>query len=102
MTVLSYPEHEAEGLEPHKVGEVFVAGPDEPEIFIDISDYVDKKIDALLSHKSQVHDRTPRRDERAAHADGPTLLPPARRLHSRHGGELPPHRLPPQVSGPNP
>ena len=55
---LSYPEHEAEGLEPHKVGEVFVAGPDEPDIFIDISDYVDKKIDALLSHKSQVHDRT--------------------------------------------
>ena len=54
---LHYPEHIAEGLEPHKVGEVYIAGPDEPEIFIDIKDCLDTKIDALRCHKSQVGER---------------------------------------------
>jgi LmbE family N-acetylglucosaminyl deacetylase len=57
---LHYPQHRAEGLEPHKVGEVFITGPDEPEFFIDVNDYLDKKIEALLCHRSQVgEDRTP-------------------------------------------
>ncbi len=51
---LSFPEHEKEGLAPHKTGEVFIAGAEEPDTFIDIKDYVDKKIDALRCHKSQV------------------------------------------------
>ncbi len=51
---LHYPEHRAEGLEPHKVGEVFITGPEEPEFFIDIRDHLDKKVEALLCHRSQV------------------------------------------------
>lgn len=51
---LSFPEHEQEGLEPHKVGEVFIATPEEPDTFIDIEPYIDMKIDALRCHKSQV------------------------------------------------
>lgn len=53
---LSYPEHEREGLAPHKVGEIFVVGPEEPEFFIDTSDVFEKKVDALMCHKSQVGD----------------------------------------------
>ncbi|MBI2888009.1 MAG: PIG-L family deacetylase [Chloroflexi bacterium] len=53
---LFYPEHKAEGLEPHKVGEVFIAGAEEADTFIDISDSFERKIDALLCHKSQVGD----------------------------------------------
>lgn len=56
---LHYPQHRAEGLEPHKVGEVFITGPDEPDFYIDIKDHLDKKIEALLCHRSQVGaDRT--------------------------------------------
>lgn len=51
---LSYPKHEAEGLSPHKTGEVFIAGAEEPDTFIDIGDYFDLKIDALRCHKCQV------------------------------------------------
>ncbi|MSQ28250.1 MAG: PIG-L family deacetylase [Dehalococcoidia bacterium] len=53
---LFYPEHKAEGLETHHVGEVFVAGAEEPDVFIDIQDTFDLKIDALRCHKSQVGD----------------------------------------------
>ena len=51
---LSYPEHEQAGLEPHKVGEVFVTGPEQPEFHIDIRDTFEKKLDALMWHRSQV------------------------------------------------
>lgn len=53
---LSYPEHEQMGLAPHKVGEIFIAGPEEPEFFIDIRDTFEKKVDALMCHRSQVGD----------------------------------------------
>ena len=69
---LSYPEHEALGLEPHKVGEVFVSGPEEPEFFIDIHDTFEKKVDALMCHRSQVG------EDRAAFAQ--RLLGMTRRL----------------------
>jgi LmbE family N-acetylglucosaminyl deacetylase len=51
---LSYPEHEKMGLEPHKVGEIFISGPEEPEFFIDIRDTFETKVDALMCHCSQV------------------------------------------------
>jgi LmbE family N-acetylglucosaminyl deacetylase len=35
---LFYPEHKAEGLMPHKVGEVYLMGPEEPNEFVDISE----------------------------------------------------------------
>ena len=55
---LTYPEHEAEGLESHKTGQVFVSGPEEPDVFMDISDTFDLKIQALRCHQSQVGDRS--------------------------------------------
>lgn len=51
---LYYPEHLASGLEPHKTAEIWYFGSEEPDVFIDITDSFDAKVNALLAHKSQV------------------------------------------------
>jgi LmbE family N-acetylglucosaminyl deacetylase len=46
-----------EGLEPHVVDEVMLtAGAPNPTHYVDVTDTVDRKIEALLSHKSQMAD----------------------------------------------
>jgi len=57
---LYYPEQIEEGLEWHRVGELLLAGSDEPDYFVDISDHFDTKIEALLAHTSQVARDEPR------------------------------------------
>ncbi len=58
---LYYPEHgRDEGLAPeHRVNEMLLVGSDKPDYFVDVSDYLEQKADAILSHASQVqsHDR---------------------------------------------
>jgi LmbE family N-acetylglucosaminyl deacetylase len=52
---LHFPEQiTREGLEPHKVRELWYWGMDEPEIIVDVSDYIDQQIAALARHESQV------------------------------------------------
>lgn len=51
---LNYPEHLNEGLLPHKVGDVLMWGTDKPDTFIDISDTLGQKTNALKKHASQV------------------------------------------------
>jgi LmbE family N-acetylglucosaminyl deacetylase len=51
----AHPELEAEGLEPWTVGQVWL-GPMTPTHYIDITSAVDRKIEALMSHKSQLPD----------------------------------------------
>ncbi|MGE0685594.1 MAG: PIG-L deacetylase family protein [Dehalococcoidia bacterium] len=58
---LYYPEHEKEGLPEHRVNEMLLAGSDKPDYFVDISAFIEKKVDAMLSHRSQVS--TQDRDE---------------------------------------
>jgi LmbE family N-acetylglucosaminyl deacetylase len=48
-----FPELLAEGLEPHKVKEVFI-GNSEPDIWVDITDTLDTKFTALKAHASQI------------------------------------------------
>jgi LmbE family N-acetylglucosaminyl deacetylase len=50
---LFYPEHLAEGLLPHKVKEVYLWGSEEPNTFIDITETLAVKIEALRCHASQ-------------------------------------------------
>ena len=45
-----------QGLEPHRVKEVFVASTAEANTWIDITDTIDKKIEALRQHASQFPD----------------------------------------------
>lgn len=44
----------AEGHEPHAVPEVWVVGLEPPDVFVDITDVIDRKAKALGSHASQV------------------------------------------------
>ena len=68
---LAYPEHLEEGLEPHKVREVYLWSSEEPDTFLDISDTFDVKMRALYRHVSQVGEPTDARRERsrARHAE---------------------------------
>ena len=45
---LAYPEHLAEGLEPHKVREVYLWGSDQPDTFIDVTDTFDQKVEKTM------------------------------------------------------
>lgn len=51
---LFYPEHLEEGLQPHRVQELLLAASDEPNYYVDVSDFLHKKIQALRCHRSQV------------------------------------------------
>ena len=62
---LVYPEHLREGLEPHKVKQVYLWGSDEPDTFLEITDTFDVKRDALYCHASQVGERTEEGEARA-------------------------------------
>jgi LmbE family N-acetylglucosaminyl deacetylase len=61
---LAFPQHLQEGLEPHKVEEVWLFRPEEPDTYVDVSAYFEARQDALHSHVSQVGERTDERDER--------------------------------------
>jgi LmbE family N-acetylglucosaminyl deacetylase len=49
-----FPELLAEGLPPHKVKQVFIAGALEPDVFVDIGATLRTKCRALKAHRSQV------------------------------------------------
>jgi LmbE family N-acetylglucosaminyl deacetylase len=49
-----HPELLADGLEPHYVSEVYLAGTEEPNRWVDISSVIDTKIKAILCHTSQL------------------------------------------------
>ena len=51
---LAYPELIAQGLEPHKTLEVYLWGTDDPDVFIDIDEHFEDKLDALYCHASQM------------------------------------------------
>ena len=52
---LHFPEQiTAEGLEPHKVRELWYWGMDEPNVIVDVTDGIERQIAALIRHESQV------------------------------------------------
>lgn len=51
---LGYPEHLKDGLEIHRCNEVLLAGTDQPDYYVDVSDFLNTKINALRKHKSQI------------------------------------------------
>jgi LmbE family N-acetylglucosaminyl deacetylase len=53
---LNFPEHEVEGLEPHKVLQIFLTSSNSADYVVDISATMDKKITSLWAHKSQIGD----------------------------------------------
>jgi LmbE family N-acetylglucosaminyl deacetylase len=54
---LYFPELETqEGLKPHKVRTVFVAGAQHPNTTIDVTEFMDLKLAAIAEHASQIDD----------------------------------------------
>ncbi len=53
---LNFPEHEAEGLESHKVLEVFLTSSNSANYLVDISATIDAKLVAIKAHRSQIGD----------------------------------------------
>lgn len=53
---LYFEEHLAEGIEPHKTDEIWYFGAEAPDIFIDVTETFEDKINALKAHLSQVGD----------------------------------------------
>ncbi len=54
-----FPELLDEGLEPHKVDEVYISAWEGGDFVVDVSDYMDTKIEALRAHKSQMGEWDP-------------------------------------------
>jgi LmbE family N-acetylglucosaminyl deacetylase len=70
---LNFPEHLAEGLEPHKVRQIYIFGGNQTTFDVDVSDVIDRKLEALLLHQSQFgarEDFLQRMKERWADEDG--------------------------------
>lgn len=53
---LQFPELMEEGLEPHRVQEVYIAGATEPDTEVDITESIALKIAALRHHRTQISD----------------------------------------------
>jgi LmbE family N-acetylglucosaminyl deacetylase len=56
---LYYEADAAAGLPARQVNEILLAGAEDPDYYVEISDYIEKKVDAVLCHRTQVstHDR---------------------------------------------
>lgn len=54
---LNFPEHIEEGLETHRVREVYIWDGNDPNYDVDVTAVIDRKIEALRRHVSQFGDR---------------------------------------------
>lgn len=59
-----FPELLVENLMPHKVREVFMSTQQNPDVWIDISDCFQRKLDGLRQHTSQVGERMDQVEQR--------------------------------------
>jgi LmbE family N-acetylglucosaminyl deacetylase len=55
-SALFFPELLAEGLPPHKVPVVYLAGSQDPDTSVDVTGFVERKLEALRCHRSQIDD----------------------------------------------
>ena len=52
---LHFPEQiTRDGLQPHKVRELWYWGADEPDVIVDVTESIDRQIAGLIRHESQV------------------------------------------------
>jgi len=76
---LFFPRDEEDGLPSHQVNEILLAGTDDPDYEVDITDHWETKVDAILCHTSQIGGRTradfvkQRQEQIEKEGDGPIL-----------------------------
>lgn len=80
-SALYFPElSNEEGLAPHKVREVYIAGARKPNTVVDISAYFEKKMEALRAHQSQIQDFKALEDRLKTNLTDPNSPPDSPRL----------------------
>ncbi len=62
---MAFPRHLQEGLEPHRVKELYLFRSESPDTFVDITDTFEAKMDSLYCHASQMSRPREERDERS-------------------------------------
>ena len=62
---MAFPEHLQEGLEPHRVRELYLFRSESPDTFVDITDTFETKMDALYCHASQMGEPREEGDKRS-------------------------------------
>jgi len=85
---LYFPQHGDEGLGEWRVNEILLVGSTDPNYFVDVSGFIEKKADAILAHASQVqsHDRDElikQMRERGRRPGGRGLVESFKRVHMR-------------------
>lgn len=85
---LYFPQHAEDGLGEWRANEILLVGSSEPNYFVDVSDFVERKADAILAHRSQVqsHDRDEllkQMRERGRRPGGRGLVESFKRVHMR-------------------
>ena len=55
---LAWPGDEEDGLASHQVNEILLAGSDEPDYTVDVTEHRERWLDAVLCHASQIGGRT--------------------------------------------
>jgi hypothetical protein len=55
---LFYQHDEEDGLASHQVNEILLAGADDPDYTVDVTDFWETKVNAILCHTSQIGGRT--------------------------------------------
>ena len=53
-------------MEPHRVKQAYLWGGEDPDVFVDIRDYLDVKVDSLGAHASQMSSDRESRLERVS------------------------------------
>ncbi len=51
--ILNFPEQIAEGMEPHKVLDIYIWGSNQPNFTVDFTEVVEVKVEALTHHMTQ-------------------------------------------------
>lgn len=72
---MTFPDLAAQGLEPHAVREVWLQGTGDSDLFVDITDTIETKVEALKQHHGQVGQRqveefVPRRAQQTGEGQG--------------------------------
>jgi LmbE family N-acetylglucosaminyl deacetylase len=85
---LYFPQHAEEGLGEWRANEILMVGSPDPNYFVDVSGFIEKKADAILAHRSQVqsHDRDEllkQMRERGSRPGGRGLVESFKRVHMR-------------------
>jgi LmbE family N-acetylglucosaminyl deacetylase len=85
---LYFPQHAEQGLGEWRANEILLVGSPDPNYFVDVSDFIEVKADAILAHRSQVqsHDRDEllkQMRERGQRPGGRGLVESFKRVHMR-------------------